>query len=425
MLIDKKQFDSALETLEEAKSVLSQLSILRFRKTTQEKEINTLITSTALQEGLKGRVLYQGEYIPTGMALAQEELTVLTDQAQSLAGQNKIVESLTLYRQALKFAIDHNLGKQQAVINEIIQSLDLRYTLSVAERAEQDKNWDGAAVAYRKALTLSGNIKNLGTASDITHRMTAASFRHELDQSKKAFTQSQWRETIKYLEQAQQAINVNPNVVTEKERQDLHRLLVNSRLYLMLSNGREAYQQKNWGQAIEEYQNALNLLASEPDSAENMLGESLGKIEKTLLMVKIAQIQDLVLVAESKADTAAVLTHCKEIQRLIKSSNHQTDPAVKTVLQKINERIEKQQDLVAQNEKITWLEEHFEEIFRANYPTFKGSKLMQPKAVFMKKVGNKMIYTLTCLERSQGSSSKLELNYQLDTSTGKWSTYND
>ncbi len=425
LLIDKKQFDSALETLEEAKSVLSQLSILRFRKTTQEKEINTLITSTALQEGLKGRVLYQGEYIPTGMALAQEELTVLTDQAQFLAGQNKIVESLTLYRQALKFAIDHNLGKQQAVINEIIQSLDLRYTLSVAERAEQDKNWDGAAVAYRKALTLSGNIKNLGTASDITHRMTAASFRHELDQSKKAFTQSQWRETIKYLEQAQQAINVNPNVVTEKERQDLHRLLVNSRLYLMLSNGREAYQQKNWGQAIEEYQNALNLLASEPDSAENMLGESLGKIEKTLLMVKIAQIQDLVLVAESKADTAAVLTHCKEIQRLIKSSNHQTDPAVKTVLQKINERIEKQQDLVAQNEKITWLEEHFEEIFRANYPTFKGSKLMQPKAVFMKKVGNKMIYTLTCLERSQGSSSKLELNYQLDTSTGKWSTYND
>lgn len=425
LLIDKKQFDSALETLEEAKSVLSQLSILRFRKTTQEKEINTLMTSTALQEGLKGRVLYQGEYIPTGMALAQEELTVLTDQAQSLAGQNKIVESLTLYRQALKFAIDHNLGKQQAVINEIIQSLDLRYTLSVAERAEQDKNWDGAAVAYRKALTLSGNIKNLGTASDITHRMTAASFRHELDQSKKAFTQSQWRETIKYLEQAQQAINVNPNVVTEKERQDLHRLLVNSRLYLMLSNGREAYQQKNWGQAIEEYQNALNLLASEPDSAENMLGESLGKIEKTLLMVKIAQIQDLVLVAESKADTAAVLTHCKDIQRLIKSSNHQTDPAVKTVLQKINERIEKQQDLVAQNEKITWLEEHFEEIFRANYPTFKGSKLMQPKAVFMKKVGNKMIYTLTCLERSQGSSSKLELNYQLDTSTGKWSTYND
>jgi len=425
LLIDKKQFDSALETLEGAKTILSGLTILRFRKSAQEQAINTLITSTELQEGLKGRVLYQGEYIPATIASSQEELNVLTDQAQSLAGQNKIVEALTLYRQALKFAADHDLAKQQAAINEIIQSLELRHALAVAERAEQDKNWDEAAVAYRKALTLSGNIKNLGTASDITHRMTAATFRHELDQSKKAFTQSQWRETIKYLEQAQQAINANPNVVTEKERQYLHRLLVNARLYLMLSTAREAYQQKNWPQAIEEYQNALDLLASEPDSAENTLGESLGKIEKTLLMVKISQIQDLVLVSEEKADTTAVLAYCREIQRLIKASNHQADPAVKTVLQKINEKIEKQQELAAQNEKISWLEEHFEELFRANYPTFKGSKLMQPKAVFLKKVGSKMIFTLTCLERSQGSSSKLELNYQFDTSTGKWSASND
>ena len=425
LLIDKKQFDSAQETLEGAKDVLSDLTVLRFRKSTQEKEINTLITSTEMQEGLKGRVLYQGEYIPTGMASAQEELTVLTDQAQILAGQNKLVESLTLYRQALKYAADHNLGKQQAVINEIIQSLELRHTLAVAESAEQNKNWDEAAVAYRKALTLSGNIKNLGTANDITHRMTAATFRHELDQSRKAFTQSQWKETIKYLEQAQQAINVNPNIVTDKERQDLHRLLFNSRLYLMLSTAREAYQQKNWPQAIEEYQNALNLLTSEPDSAENMLGESRGKIEKTLLMVQISQIQDLVLVAEGKSDTSAVLAHYKEIQRLIKTSNHQGDPAVKTVLQKINEKMEKQQELLSQNEKTAWLEEHFEEIFRANYPTFKGSKLMQPKADFLKKVGNKMIFSLTCLERSQGSSSKLELSYQFDSSTGKWSVYND
>lgn len=425
VLIDKKQFDHALEALEEAKGLLSRLTILRFRKSSQEKTVDALISSSELQEGLKGRVLYQGEYIPSGLASDQEELTILTDQAQSLAGQNKLAESLTLYRQALKFATDHNLGKPQAVIHEIIQSLELRHTLAVAEQAEQNKNWDEAAVAYRKALTLSGNIKNLGTASDITHRMTAATFRHELDQSKKAFNQSQWKETVKYLEQAQQAIMLNPNVVTEKERQDLRRLLINAHLYLMLSTAREAYEQKNWPQAIEEYQNALNLLAREPDSAENMLDESLGKIEKTLLLVKIAQIQDLLLIAEGKSDPKAVLTHCKEIQQLIKTSNHQTDPAVKTVLQKISEKMEKQQELLVQSEKIAWLEEHFEEIFRANYPTFRGSKLMQPKAIFLKRIGNKIIFTLTCLERSQGSSSKLELNYQFDSSNGKWSVYND
>ncbi|WP_310599086.1 hypothetical protein [Desulfobulbus sp.] len=424
LLVEKRQFEQALETLEGAKGMLSGLTILRVRKDTQEQAIDSLISSTELQEGLKGRVLYQGEYIPASVAASLDELGRLTDQAQALAGQNKIEQALPLYRQALKFATDRNLSKQQASISEIVQSLELRHTLAAAEKAEQGKNWDEAADAYRKALNLSGKMMNLGTTSDITSRMTAATFRHELDQSKKAFTQSQWKETIKYLEQAQQAIDANPSVVSEKERQDLHLLLVNSRLYFMLSTAREAYEQKNWPQAIEEYQSALNLLTSEPESTGSLRGESVGKIEKTLLMVKIAQIQDQILAAEGKEDPSLVLNRYKEIHRLIKESAHQSDSAVKGVAQKVAEKIEKQQEALLQRDKIAWLEEHFEEIFRANYPTFKGSRLSQPKAAFSKKIGSRLVFTLTCMERSPGSASKLELNYQFDTSNGRWSVYN-
>lgn len=421
--IEKKQFDGALETLEAARSRLGGLSILRFRKGALENKITALMTSSELQEGLKGRVFFQGEYVSADMAAAQQQLIVLTDQAQALASQNKIGEAIALYRQALTFATEHKLIKQQSAIQDVLQSLELQHALAVAERAEQEKNWNQAAEAYRKALTLSANSTTLGTASDITHRMTAATFRHELDQSKKAFTQSQWQETIRFLEQAQQSITANPNVVTEKERQDLHQLLVNARLYLMLSTAREAYQAKNWEQAIAEYQNALNLLTSEPDSAGSMHGESVGKIEKTLLLVQIAQIQDQVLIAEGKGDGAGVLNHSREIQRLIRSSKYAEDPAVKNVLRKVNERMNKQQERIGQSEKIAWLEEHFEEIFRNNYPTFRGSQLSQPKAVFLKKIGSKSVYTLTCVERSQGSASKIELNYMFDASTGKWSVY--
>ncbi len=425
LLIDKKQFDGALETLEAAKATLADLTILRLRKKALEQEIDTQIASTELREGLKGRVLYQGEYILAGTATALADLAVLTNQAQLLSGQNKLEEALTLYRQALKFATERNLGKQQVAINENIKSLELRYALSSAEKAEQGQNWNEAAEAYRKALKLSGNIEDLGTTNDITQRLTTASFRHEMDQSKKAFTQSQWQETIKFLEHAQQAMTANPSIATDKERQDLHKLFVNSQLYMMLSTAREAYQQKNWDLAIKEYQNALTLLASESDNMESTLGESIAKIEKTLLMVRITQIQEKILVAESSGTEAAtILAHCKEVQQLIRSSKYANDPSVKTVMQKISDKIDKYQEQVSLNEKIAWLEEHYEEIFRANYPTFQGSKLLQPKAVFLKKVDNKSIFTLACLERSQGSSSKLELNYMFDAGSGKWSVYN-
>jgi ubiquitin-protein ligase len=423
LLIEKKQFEPALETLEGAKSILGNLTVLRFRKNALEQEINKLIGSPDLREGLKGRVRYQSEYIPVQRATALNELAVLTDQAQALVSQNKGAEALVIYRQAFKYAADHDLAQQQAVINETIQTLELRLTLISAEKAEQGKNWEEAADAYRKALNLSGKLKTLGTTDDITQRLTAAAFRHEMDQSKKAFTQSQWQETIKFLEQAQKAMTDNPNIATNKERQELHKLLVNAQLYLMLSTAREAYQQKNWGLAITEYQNALTLLAGESETLENSMGESIAKIEKTLLLVNIAQLQEKVLLAEGKSDGASVIAACKEIIQLIRSSNHGNDPAVKAVTQKINEKIVKQQDVTALNEKIAWLEEHYEEIFRANYPTFQGSKLLQPKAVFLKKIDNKSIFTITCLERGQGSSSKLELNYMIDPATGKWSVY--
>lgn len=421
LLLDKKQFDAALDALESAKQALSSLTILRFRKSTYEQGILTLIASPELQEGLKGRVLYEGEYMSADAAAALKELNVLTEQGQSLAKQNKINDALTLYRQAYQFSLDHKLVKQQEPIKEIIQSLELQQALSTAERAEQNKDWERAAEAYRKALSLSSNIQTLGTISDITHRLTAAAFRHDLDQSKKAFTQSQWEETIRFLEQAQSTINANPAVVSTKERLDLHKLLVNARLYLMLSRAREAYEGKNWDQAIKEYQNALDLLNNEPNSADGPVIDSVDKIARTLLMVQIAQIQDKVLVAEGNGDISGVISQSRNIQRLIQGSKFADEPAVKSVSQKVGHTIASYQDMLRQNEKIRWLEEHFEEIFRSNYPTFRGSKLMQPKAVFVRKVGNKSLFTLTCVEKSQGASSKLELAYMYDPATDKWS----
>ncbi len=421
VLLEKQQFDAALNSLESAEQALDDLTLLRFRNATYEKPIAALINSRQLQEGLKGRVLYEGEYIASAAAAALHELNILTEQGQTLAGQNKITEALALYRQALQLAEKHKLVKQQEPIREILQSLELQQTLSTAEQAEQGKNWDQAAEAYRKALSLSANIKNLGTASEITHRLTAASFRRDLDQSKKAFTQSQWQETIRILEQAQQNIINNPTAVTEKERLDLHKLLVNARLYLMLTTAREAYEVKQWDLAIREYQNALDLLHNDPESAKELVGESVDKIERTLLLVHIAQLQEKTLIAQSSNDSAEIIRHGHAMQRLIQGSKFANDPAIKNISQKVVANINTHQEALSQGEKIRWLEEHYEEIFRNNYPTFRGSKLSQPKAVFDKKVSNKSYFNLTCTERSQGSAAKLELSYAYDHDTGKWS----
>ncbi len=421
LLLEKKQFDAALDALESAKQALSNLTILRFRKGAYEKGILRLIASPELQEGLKGKVLYEGEYITADIAAILREVHSLSDRGQALAKENNITEALVLYKQAYQLTQDHNLPKEQSTLKEIIQSLELQQTLIIAERAEKNQDWEKAAEAYRKALTLSSDIQSLGTISDITHRLTAATFRHDLDQSKKSFTQSQWEDTIHFLEQAQSTINANPTVVSEKERSDLHKLLVNARLYLTLTKAREAYEGKNWSEAIAEYQNSLYLLKNEPESTDAPVSDSVDKIERTLLLVQIAQIQDNVLIAEGNEDSSGVIAQSKKIQQLIEASRFSDDPAVKNVSKKVEEKIAAHREILGRKERIQWLEENFESIFRNNYPTFRGSKLTQGKAVFKRKIGRKSVYTLTCVEQSQSRSSKLELAYMYDPTTGKWS----
>ncbi len=422
-LIDQGQFDAALQLLENTKDSLSALTVLRFRKGKLDQAIETAMTAPVLQEGLLGRVLHGGQYVPIDTAKALDEISLLVTQAQGLVGENRLDEALALFRKAFERADATGLKEEKTALAENLKTVELRRVLAQADKAEKAKDWRSATEAYRQALALSEQLTDLGSASDITHRLTAAAFRHELDQSKKAFSQEQWEETIASLQQAQKAITENPDVVSTKERQDLQQLLVNAQLYRMLSKAREAYQNRDWDIAVKEYQNALDLLAQGTNNLSEILGESIAKIEKTLLMVKIAQLQDKVLLAEDKKDLPKVVEYNREIQKLIRASKYTNDPSVKTVMLKVTEQVETNLNQIALNEKIAWLESHYEEIFRANYPTFQGSKLLQPKAVFLKKVDQKSVFTITCIERSQGSSSKLELNYMFDEASGKWTVY--
>jgi ubiquitin-protein ligase len=424
-LLATRQFDRAQATLEAARTGLQPLAILRFRKAGLDREIAVLLDSPELKEGLQGKVLYGSEYIPVDTATALQEVQALTDRARALAAENKAGEALALYQQALQLAGDHKLEQRRAAIEEDVRTLELRRTLSAAEQAEQGKNWVGAAESYRKALRLSGELTDRSTASDITHRLTAAVFRQELDRSKKTFDQAQWQDTIASLERARELITANPAVVSASEREEVRQLLVNARLYRMLAAARAAYLQRDWELAIREYQQALALLAEEAASGGESLAESVTKVEKTLLLVRLARVQEQVERAENRGDLNGAVSRRREILTMIRRSGYAQDKAVKAVADKVNAQIGV--DLAQQevNRQIAWLEKNFEALFRTNYPTFAGSELVQPRAVLLKKIGRDRVYTLSCVERSQGSSAKLELLYRFNAETNQWSVYKE
>jgi hypothetical protein len=67
--------------------------------------------------------------------------------------------------------------------------------------------------------------------------------------------------------------------------------------------------------------------------------------------------------------------------------------------------------------------DNYEKIFRDNYPSAELSDLLNPNVRFIKREGNIMIFNLSCTERKQGSTFRLELNYQHDLDRNAWSLY--
>ncbi|MDX9834733.1 MAG: hypothetical protein RBT36_05885, partial [Desulfobulbus sp.] len=424
-LLAAGQYESAQGTLEAGRTTLESLSVLRFRKSRLDREIVALLGSPRLKEGLQGKVLYEGEYIPVDTATALREVQALTVRAQALDDADKAGEALALYQQAMEQAIGHKLTHRQAVIEESIRTLELRRALSVAEQAEQAKNWVEAAESYRQALRLSGDLPDKSTVSDITHRLTAAVFRHELNQSKKTFDQAQWQDAISSLKRARQLIAANPGTGSDTEREEVRQLLLNAQLFRMLGAARVAYQQQDWDVAIKEYQQALGLLAEEAASGGESVAESVAKVEKTLLLVRIAQLQEQVARAESRGDLNAVVGYRQEIQTMISRSRYARDPTVKAVAQKVGAQLVTDLEQQEVRRLTAWLEENFKTLFLANYPTFEGSELLQPRAILLKKIGRDRVFTFSCVECSQGSSSKLELLYRFNAKTGRWSAYKE
>ena len=78
---------------------------------------------------------------------------------------------------------------------------------------------------------------------------------------------------------------------------------------------------------------------------------------------------------------------------------------------------------VTMNRRTAWLNSNYDKIFRKVYPSAVSSKLSRPQVSFIKTDGNSQIFNITCLEKSQGSAYRLDLNYQYNLASGKWSIY--
>jgi tetratricopeptide (TPR) repeat protein len=422
-LLRKQQFAGAEDSAQTALKALDGVLVLRSQKRELQTNLTKLLQSADLKQGLEGYLKYQDQYLPAKTVEQLHQLDKLIDYAEQILKTGKLDKAITAYKTALSFARKHDLQPQAATISQTIDNLRFEETMISARRAENAQEWANAAQTYQRALELSKNLSDTEGTREISKKLAAATFRHELDQSKAAFTDAQWQQTIDMLEDARKILDKNPDTVTAEERKELDRLLADSRLYQLLAQARTAYEKRKWDAAITAYKKALNMIDDQQEIFAGAHDQAVNKIKKTMLLVEIAREQSQATAAEQNNDLNKALVHYKAIEKLVATPELENDPDIAALKENTRSQIRAKTAQLEMDRKTGWLKKNFEKIFKDAYPSSRSSELTNPKVSFVKKINGREIYNISCVERSQGSSFRLELNYQYNPSNGKWSMY--
>lgn len=422
--LENKEYKEVKKALGEAELALDQILVLqKEEKETLRQKIKAITDSQSFKEGLEGRVLYNGRYVTVEMAKTIDKFNSLMVNAETQQNSGNIEEALKFYDLAGQTAQQIGFEEQEKTIQQTMNSLQLKQALGTARKAEEEQEWKQAADTYAKALELSKNLSTSDDKNEIASRLAAAAFRHELVEGQRAFTASEWQKTVDMLEGAQKILEDNPQIASEAEKEEIHKLLINSRLYHILSGAKNAFEKKEWESALNQYKDAIYLL----ENNKKILGEkaavSINKIEKTILMTEISREQSENSLAVNKSDLQASLNNYRTIVSLIESSSFSEDDILNNILDNSRIQISVLETEIKINRRINWLKQNYDQIFRKMYPSAKSSELLNPQVNFIREEDDKLIFTMSCVEKKQGRSFTLELNYQYDLKKNSWDIY--
>ncbi|MCW5204341.1 hypothetical protein VU02_00160 [Desulfobulbus sp. N2] len=382
-----------------------------------ETEIHNYLNSPDFEKGETGDVEYKGSPLPAPVIKKLEPIDNITDKADSAARKEKFTDALILYQEALSLAetakpgalephakiTNPELDKRIQVIQKKINAFQAQagQKKKFKERNEAEKRYQEVIAFFQK---LKKNKSNPSDPQDMN------------------VTGDQWGECAKKLHNAEKLLDEYPEINSPERQEELRTLLAYSRLYQELEMARQAYEEGAFETAINEYKNALHLLKKERTALDAIYNNAVLKVGQTVVMLNVSLKMREAVEAENQNNLSSSVRHYKEILRIIRTSKVDRGDNLKKIEQYIHSKIQEQSLAAAKSSNQEWWKKNYERIFKKNFPSSRNAPLSNPKIYFIKVQNGRLLYTIRCTEK-KGIKLTLELNYQYDMGTGKWSPY--
>jgi hypothetical protein len=420
-LMETGRFTQAEEKCKEA---FNQTSVVHFIKQ-QEKNllveaIKQLQNSKELQEGL---ALSKGKDSDT-MPKWQESLK----SASKYLADAQWTEALTGYTHTLQL-VSGIPTFDRAILDQIHNNMAIakfNIALQAGEQALAADESESAKNHFHKAMDIA-RVNPQIPPENIT-RIKALIGQVELNTliatGEEYFGKGDWNNALTAFEQAQEKERtLSPSDIPSRSS-SIQENIVRTKIFNSLEQGKKAFADAQWDQAINYYETALQLLEenSEILRRDNPL-QSQQKISR--LMLHAATIRDKQSAAShlKNKEFSEGINKLQAVIETINKSSFANEQEFQTIIKETRVSVNQAQDDLLITEHTTYLTTNFQKLFTENNPALSADNLLNPRVSFLKKIGDKSLYKIQCFEQGHGRPVLLQASYIYDPATKKWRFY--
>ncbi|MDX9893803.1 hypothetical protein [Desulfofustis limnaeus] len=419
----ERQCESALETASKVQFFRGGARDLLMR------EIETVLQSEVLHQGLAGNLFFDGRYLPKDVVKSVRAFNHFVKEGDSFFANQDWQQAVANYDQALTLAAGEPSIDQELVfaITEKQKTARFNTLLRSGEEYIRLEKWVLATADLENALFLAKDLTIENKAeiiASVTGKLEEISVATAKEKGDIAFAAQQWQDAVAHYRAAYEVAIKSAKRDDPATTEELKQLMVKAELYETINSGRNAFTSAEWDKAIVNYERAISILESNSDLLKQSNTEdNKKKLARTLLQAAVIRDKQEAAKFLKEKNYQAALDKLQTITTTIIASEFAHDPEFSATLKETEQAISQAKTDRLLADKISYLEEHFAELFTKHYTASPPESLVDPAVIFEKQVGDLLIFRLECTEIGRGRPLKLVMKYAHNLSNGQWRFY--
>jgi len=425
-LIDAGNFIAAKNSCEIALQLGGSVKFLQQKKIAGlVSEIQKILLSEKLQQGLAGKVLVDGKYLKKAHAETLLHYKKLSNEGETLSRNSQWIAAAEKLQEAVNIAQKNSFIDTDSLadLTSRLHYAKLQTLLQTAAEKFEKKAWKEAIKSYTDALTY---LKKLPAEvqqqyrPELQQNLEKSRFEELKNEADSLFAESDWQKATSFYQRVLTLGKTNDEI-SEETLTEISTNIERAKLYHAINSGNQAFSSGDWDNAILSYANAQSLLTENKDLLSTTKSDiNIRKLKRIILQASIIKDRQTAKdFFENGNLQAAKISHEKLIHD-INTSSFASDKEFLEMKTESSEFIQSLEHKIFLNGKQHYLESNFQTLFTTNYPAASPESLSQPVVTLVQESPEKILFKMQCTETGRGRPLALIMFYAFDKKSGTW-----